>query len=74
LLSESFPQAAARHLHDAKILLDKQRWDNAVYLAGYKEPDLVLNLIPNNEDYQEIAKRLCIRFSKIFNKIEEEVI
>jgi hypothetical protein len=35
LLSESFPQAAARHLHDAKILLDKQRWDNAVYLAGY---------------------------------------
>ncbi|MFM5998586.1 MAG: HEPN domain-containing protein [Dolichospermum sp.] len=35
MLSESFPQAAARHLHDAKILLDKQRWDNAVYLAGY---------------------------------------
>ncbi len=32
---DSFPQAAARHLHDAKILLDKQRWDNAVYLAGY---------------------------------------
>ncbi|MDB9484845.1 HEPN domain-containing protein [Dolichospermum circinale CS-537/05] len=35
MLSESFPQAAARHLHDAKILLDHQRWDNAVYLAGY---------------------------------------
>jgi HEPN domain-containing protein len=35
LLSESFPQAAARHLHDAKILLNKKRWDNAVYLAGY---------------------------------------
>ncbi|QEI42481.1 hypothetical protein BMF77_03090 [Dolichospermum sp. UHCC 0315A] len=32
---DSFPQAAARHLHDAKILLDKERWDNAVYLAGY---------------------------------------
>ncbi|MFM6181618.1 MAG: HEPN domain-containing protein [Dolichospermum sp.] len=32
---DSFSQAAARHLQDAKILLDKQRWDNAVYLAGY---------------------------------------
>ncbi|MBD2691648.1 HEPN domain-containing protein [Anabaena catenula] len=35
MLEESFPQAAGRHLHDAKILLDKERWDNAVYLAGY---------------------------------------
>lgn len=35
MLPESFPQAASRHLQDAKILLDKQRWDNAVYLAGY---------------------------------------
>ena len=35
MLEESFPQAAGRHLHDAQILLDKERWDNAVYLAGY---------------------------------------
>ncbi|MBD2137727.1 HEPN domain-containing protein [Anabaena sp. FACHB-1237] len=35
MLPDSFPQAAARHLYDAKILLDQQRWDNAVYLAGY---------------------------------------
>ena len=35
MLEESFPQAAGRHLYDAKILLDKERWDNAVYLAGY---------------------------------------
>ncbi|MFM6220950.1 MAG: hypothetical protein ACKPDM_11365, partial [Dolichospermum sp.] len=35
MLQDSFSQAAARHLQDAKILLDKQRWDNAVYLAGY---------------------------------------
>lgn len=34
-MEESFAQAAARHLHDAKILLLEQRWDNAVYLAGY---------------------------------------
>ncbi|MBD2137728.1 AAA family ATPase [Anabaena sp. FACHB-1237] len=26
-----------------------------------------------NEDYQKIAQRLCIRFNKRFNKIEEEV-
>lgn len=32
---ESFAQAGARHLHDAKILLSEERWDNAVYLAGY---------------------------------------
>ncbi|MFK0733513.1 MAG: hypothetical protein ACFKPT_22260 [Gloeotrichia echinulata GP01] len=34
-MSESFSQAAARHLHDANLLLNKQRCDNAVYLAGY---------------------------------------
>ncbi|MCM0588905.1 MAG: hypothetical protein ACSI46_02675 [Gloeotrichia echinulata DVL01] len=34
-MSDSFSQAAARHLHDANLLLNKQRCDNAVYLAGY---------------------------------------
>ena len=34
-MSESFSQAAARHLYDANVLLNGQRWDNAVYLAGY---------------------------------------
>ncbi|MEC4812351.1 MAG: HEPN domain-containing protein [Scytonema sp. PMC 1069.18] len=34
-MSESFSQAAARHLRDAQRLLNGQRWDNAVYLAGY---------------------------------------
>jgi HEPN domain-containing protein len=34
-MSEDFQQAAARHLHDAQYLLSHQRWDNAVYLAGY---------------------------------------
>jgi HEPN domain-containing protein len=34
-MSEHFQQAAARHLQDAKHLLGQQRWDNAVYLAGY---------------------------------------
>lgn len=34
-MSEHFQQAAARHLQDAQYLLNHQRWDNAVYLAGY---------------------------------------
>lgn len=34
-MQESFSNSASRHLHDAQLLLDKQRWDNAVYLAGY---------------------------------------
>ena len=34
-MKESFANSAARHLSDAKILWDNQRWDNAVYLAGY---------------------------------------
>ena len=35
IMSENFQQAAARHLQDSQYLLNQQRWDNAVYLAGY---------------------------------------
>lgn len=34
-MEEFFANSAARHLTDAKILWENQRWDNAVYLAGY---------------------------------------
>ncbi|MCW2279216.1 HEPN domain-containing protein [Heliophilum fasciatum] len=34
-MADYFAQAATRHLHDAQVLCDLQRWDNAVYLAGY---------------------------------------
>ncbi len=53
---DSFPQAAARHLHDAQILLDKQRWDNAVYLAGYvvECSFKVLVTVYISEDIEEI--------------------
>lgn len=34
-MQESFSSSAGRHLQDAKALLEYQRWDNAVYLAGY---------------------------------------
>lgn len=56
MLSESFPQAAARHLHDAKILLNEERWDNAVYLAGYvvECSFKVLVTVYLSEDIEEI--------------------
>jgi HEPN domain-containing protein len=56
LSEDSFPQAAARHLHDAQILLDKQRWDNAVYLAGYvvECSFKVLVTVYISEDIEEI--------------------
>ncbi len=34
-MAEFFAQSAARHLHDAQLLIASGRWDNAVYLAGY---------------------------------------
>lgn len=34
-MQESFSNSAGRHLQDAQILLQTQRWDNAVYLAAY---------------------------------------
>jgi len=34
-MQQSFFNAATRHLQDSEILLKEQRWDNAVYLAGY---------------------------------------
>jgi len=34
-MQESFSNSAGRHLQDAQLLLAEQRWDNAVYLAGY---------------------------------------
>jgi len=34
-MQEFFSNSAGRHLQDAQLLLVEQRWDNAVYLAGY---------------------------------------
>jgi HEPN domain-containing protein len=34
-MQDSFSSSAGRHLQDARILASSQRWDNAVYLAGY---------------------------------------
>ena len=62
MLEASFPQAAARHLHDAKILLNvlneerEERLDNAVYLAGYvvECSFKVLVTVYLSEDIEEI--------------------
>src|SRR6266511_2976341 len=34
-MPENYVSAAARHLDDAQVLLNSQRYDNAAYLAGY---------------------------------------
>jgi hypothetical protein len=62
LSEDSFPQAAARHLHDAQILLNvlneerEERLDNAVYLAGYvvECSFKVLVTVYLSEDIEEI--------------------
>ena len=62
MLEASFPQAAARHLHDAEILLNvlneerEERLDNAVYLAGYvvECSFKVLVTVYLSEDIEEI--------------------
>ena len=32
---DDFPKAALKHLEDARVLRDEQRFDGAAYLAGY---------------------------------------
>ena len=32
---DDFPKAALKHLEDARVLKDEQRFDGAAYLAGY---------------------------------------
>lgn len=34
-MEDCYGQAASRHLRDARLLLQNERFDNAVYLAGY---------------------------------------
>jgi hypothetical protein len=70
-LQQCFAQAAGRHLHDALQLRDCQRWDNAVYLAGYVVECAfkVLVEIYFNED-EAAAKK----FGHELTKIEGEAI
>ncbi len=59
-------------------LKDELQGDISLFIRdeSQEESDRLEQLVSlmTNEDYQEIAKRLCIRFSKRFNKTEEEVI
>ncbi|MDB9490123.1 AAA family ATPase [Dolichospermum circinale CS-534/05] len=59
-------------------LKDELQGDISLFMRdeSQEESDRLTQLVSlmTNEDYQEIAKRLCIRFSKIFNKTEEEII
>ncbi|MDB9465687.1 tyrosine-protein kinase family protein [Dolichospermum circinale] len=59
-------------------LKDELQGDISLFMRdeSQEESDRLEQLVSlmTNEDYQEIAERLCIRFNKRFNKIEEEVI
>lgn len=58
-------------------LKDELQGDISLFIRdeSQEESDRLTQLVSlmTNKDYQEIAKRLCERFNKRFNKIEEEV-
>lgn len=58
-------------------LKDELQGDISLFMRdeSQEESDRLTQLVSlmTNKDYQEIAKRLCERFNKRFNKIEEEV-
>lgn len=54
-MSENLLQAAGRHLQDAKILLENERFDNTAYLSAYSI-ECMLKLIINHHTGTESAK------------------
>jgi len=66
-MQQSFSNAASRHLHDSQILLKEQRWDNAIYLAGYVVECAFKSLVELYLDDKAIKK-----FSHDLSKVEGE--
>ncbi len=59
-------------------LKDELQGDISLFMRdeSQEESDRLEQLVSlmTNEDYQKLAKRLCLRLNKRFNKIEEEII
>ncbi|NEP89265.1 MAG: HEPN domain-containing protein [Okeania sp. SIO2C2] len=68
-MEESFIQAAGRHLHDAEILLVQNRWDNAIYLAGYVV-ECTFKVIVE----QCINNRTCQKFGHDLTELQDKSI
>ena len=69
-MQESFANSASRHLHDSQILLKAQRWDNAVYLAGYVVECTFKTVIEQYFKDNQAAKH----FNHDIIRLEDEVI
>lgn len=54
-MSENLLQAAGRHLQDAKILLENERFDNTAYISTYSI-ECILKLIMNHYTETDLAK------------------
>lgn len=54
-MSENLLQAAGRHIHDAKILLENERFDNTAYIGAYTI-ECILKLIINHYTETDSAK------------------
>ncbi|MFY7886296.1 MAG: hypothetical protein ACOVOV_15775 [Dolichospermum sp.] len=83
-MTELFASAAGRHLQDAKILLSKNRWDNAIYLAGYVVECafklLVEQYFANNDaarkfghNLQELEGKARERLGIIYPRLEQHL-
>ena len=66
-MQESYSNSAGRHLIDAKILLESQRWDNAVYLAGYVVECSFKLLV---EQYFKHDKKAVKKYGHDLNELE----
>lgn len=82
-MSENYAQAAARHLQDVQYLLSQERWDNAVYLAGYvvecSFKVLVTEYIPSSSprkyghDLQELQGKAIERLRVIYPAVDMQL-
>jgi HEPN domain-containing protein len=84
-MQDSFSSSAGRHLQDAQILLKEQRWDNAVYLAGYVVECCFKVLVKQNfkhdqnaakkynHDINELDGRLMERLRVIYPVLDQQL-
>lgn len=84
-MQDSFSSSAGRHLQDAQILLKEQRWDNAVYLAGYVVECSFKVLVEQyfkhdqkaatkyNHDLSELEGRLMERLRVIYPVLDKQL-
>ncbi|ALB40492.1 DNA-binding protein [Anabaena sp. WA102] len=73
-MQDSFSNSAGRHLQDAQILLGEQRWDNAVYLAGYVVECCFKVLVEQNFKHdQDAAKKYNHNLAELDGRLMERL-